>query len=88
MPRPINIPAAALEALKKAGVNDIAVMTCIDKSGNMHYLKGDGVNDNPTPTFPIATTEIQNITPISLVQHKGSTCITYVSNGTLITYCW
>ena len=35
---------------------------------------------------PIATTEIENITPISLVQHKGSTCITYVSNGTLIHF--
>jgi len=88
MPRPINIPAAALEALQKAGISDIAIMTCIDKNGKMHSLKGDGVNDNPTPTFPIATTEIQNITPISLVQHKGSTCVTYVIGGVSVTYCW
>ena len=88
MPRP-NIPAAALEALKQAGIADVAIMTCIDKNGKIHHLKGDAVKDHSdTASFPIATTAIKNITSISIVEHTGSNCITYVMGGALFRYCW
>jgi hypothetical protein len=88
MPKPLNIPAAALEALKNAGVDDIAFMTCVDKNGKSHYLKGNGVNDTERAyPFPLNTT-VQEISQISLIKHTGSTCITYVSGGVVITYCW
>jgi len=90
MPNPIipPIPPAAIAALQAAGVKDIALMSCIDKDGNTHILKGDRVTDHPDATFPIKTSEIQSITPISVVKYTGSTCITYVQGGTLYTICW
>lgn len=88
MPRP-NIPAVALDALKQAGIADVAIMTCIDKNGKIHHLKADTVNDHSDKAaFPIATTEIKNITAISIVEHSGSNCITYVAGGTIYRYCW
>jgi len=86
--RPIQIPPAAIAALQAAGVTDIAVMKCIDKKGNTRLLTGDGVRDHPDPQFPIATTEILGITPISEVHYKGSYCMTYIMGGSSISFCW
>lgn len=83
-----SLPSAATNALNAAGVNDIAMMICIDKNGQQHVLRGDGVDNSPNNTFPIATTEIQEITPMSIVKYTGSTCITYVQGGTSYTICW
>ena len=82
------LPQAAINALQADGVGDIALTICIDKNGNQHVLRGDGVNDSQKNTFPIATTEIQDITPMSAVKYKGSTCITYVQGGVAYTVCW
>ncbi len=88
MPKPINIPAAALDALKNAGIGDIAFITCVDKTGKTHHLKGNGVNDNERAYPFTLNTTVQEISQITLIKHTGSTCITYVSGGGSITYCW
>ncbi len=83
-----EIPAAALAALKEAGVDDIAVMTCRCKDGTTYDLKGPGVTATENPTFPITNTTIYDITPVSIVRHSGSTCITIIVAGRSVVYCW
>lgn len=85
-PKKGTMPEAAQKALRQAGV-DVAAIACFDKKGEMHILRASDVNDNDT-VFPITTTAIEDITPISAVRHKGSTCTTIVVNGVATTYCW
>jgi len=85
-PRKGTMPEAAQNALRQAGV-DVATITCFDKNGEMQILQASDVNEKET-VFPIATTAIEDITPMSAVRYKGSTCITIVVNGVATTYCW
>lgn len=68
MAKPI-IPAAAIDALKNAGVGDIVVMLCIDKNGNVHQLKGTGVNDSDQTLARPLTTTTTGVQTISIIQH-------------------
>ncbi len=81
-----DLPEAAKQALEDAGI-DLAAAICVDKQGKMHMLKGSGVNGRDTK-FPIQTTAIEDITTMSAVQYKGSTCITIMVGGLPYTYCW
>ena len=85
-PKKGTLPEAAQNALRQAGV-DVAAITCIDKKGEMQILRGSDVNEKEA-VFPIATTAIEDITPMTSVRYKGSTCITIVVNGVATTYCW
>jgi len=81
-----EIPPAAQQALKDAGV-DVAAIVCLDKNGEIQILQASGVNERET-VFPIQTTAIEDINSMSVVRHKGSNCITIVIGGVSVTYCW
>ena len=81
-----DLPEAAKKALEEAGV-DVAAVICVDKQGKTHMMKDKNVRSNDTK-FPIETTVIEDITPISMVRHKGSHCITIMIGSTPVTICW
>ena len=81
-----DLPEAAKKALKDAGI-DIATVICVDKKGKTHMMKDKDVRSNDTK-FPIENTAIEEITPMSMVRHKGSTCVTIIIGGQSVTYCW
>jgi hypothetical protein len=83
-----ELPEAARNALNAAGITDIAGMMVIDKKGQIHMLKSEEVEHRENTTFPIATTEIRGIVPMSMVQYEGSTCVTIVIGGVPHTFCW
>jgi len=68
MPKP-TIPAAAIDALKTAGIGDVVVMLCIDKTGKVHQLKGAGVNDSDQAVARPLTTTTTGVQTISIVEH-------------------
>ncbi len=82
----VDLPEAARQALEEAGI-DLFAAICVDKQGKIHRIRGQGVNERSTK-FPIQTTAIEDITPVSMVRHKGSDCITIIINGVPVTYCW
>jgi len=81
-----DLPEAAIKALEEEGM-DIAAVVCVDKTGEMHMMKDKDINARDT-TFPIETTAIEEITSMSMVRHKGSTCVTIIINGASVTICW
>ena len=85
-PRKGTMPEAAQNALRQAGV-DVATIACFDKNGEMQILRASDVDEKET-NFPIATTAIEDITPMSAVRYRGSTCTTIIINGEAFTYCW
>lgn len=85
-PRKGTMPEAAQNALRQAGV-DVATIACFDKNGEMQILRASDVNEKET-VFPIETTAIEDITSMSSVRYRGSTCTTIMVNGVPITYCW
>ncbi len=87
-PKVTELPEAARNALDAAGITDIAGMMVIDKKGQIHMIRSEEVEHRENVTFPIATTEIQGITSASMVQYKGSDCVTIIINGASVTICW
>ncbi len=81
-----DLPEAAKKALEEAGV-DVAAVICVDKQGKTHMMKDKNVSGNDTK-FPIETTAIEDITPMSMVRHKGSQCVTIIIGGVSYTICW
>ena len=85
-PKKGTMPEAAQNALRQAGV-DVAAIACFDKNGEMQILQASDIKEKET-NFPITTTAIEDITPMSAVRYKGSTCITIMVGGLPYTYCW
>ncbi|MGZ0020054.1 hypothetical protein [Nitrosomonas sp. wSCUT-2] len=72
-----SIPAAALNALKSdAGISDVVVMLCIDKTGKVHQLKGAGVNDSDQTAARPLTTTTTGVQTISIVEHAEPSAAT------------
>ncbi len=87
-PKVTELPEAARNALDAAGITDIAGMMVIDKKGQIHMIRSEEVEHRENTTFPIATTAIKGIVPMSMVEYEGSNCITIIIGGTAVTYCW
>jgi hypothetical protein len=81
-----DLPEAAKKAMDEAGI-DVAAVICVDKKGKTHMMKDKNVRGKDAK-FPIETTAIEDITPISMVRHKGSTCVTIIIGGDPVTICW
>ena len=81
-----DLPDAARQALEDAGI-DLLAAICVDKQGNIHRVKGQDVNER-SAKFPIQTTEIQGITSVGMVRHKGSDCWTIIIDGIPYTFCY
>ncbi len=88
MPKIKELPKAAKEALAAAGITDIALITILDKNGQTFILKDKDVSFSEAVRFPISTTAIEGVTPISVVRFKGSNCIAYFWGGTSYQVCW
>lgn len=72
-----SIPATALNALKsEAGISDVVVMLCIDKTGKVHQLKGAGVNDSDQTAARPLTTTTTGVQTISIVEHAEPSAAT------------
>lgn len=81
------LPNDINQALAKAvGTSDLAGILAIDKTGHIHVLRPENVREHPA-RFPIKTTEIESITPVSVVTYKGSYCITMVIGGKACIFC-
>jgi hypothetical protein len=71
-----SIPAAAIDALKTAGIGDVVVMLCIDKTGKVHQLKGAGVNDSDQTAARPLTTTTTGVQTISIIEHAEASAAT------------
>ncbi len=83
-----DIPDAATDALGERGITDIAVITVLDKQGRTHILKARDVTGGQNVRFPIATTAIEGVEPISVIRFKGSNCLAYFVGGVSRQFCW
>ncbi|MBX3617497.1 hypothetical protein [Nitrosomonas sp.] len=80
MPKPI--PATALNALKsEAGIDDVVVMLCIDKTGKVHQLKGANVNGSDQTAARPLTTTTAAVQTISMIQHTDQPTLASLNPG-------
>ena len=75
-----DLPKAAQDAIMETGIRDIMLIAVVLQNGEIRLLQPDTVF-RKKGRFPIVTSAITAITPISLVAFKKSHCIEW-SDGT------
>lgn len=79
-----EIPELSESVSEALGHPDI--VAAVGEGGKIKLFKGIGVSTR-TPSFPIETTAITDFRSHATVSYTGSTCCSWISDGTITEFC-